>query len=405
MELFGKYENNEEFLKKVSEFLEIFKNKEIIVWGAGKATKTFFDVAKELNIKYIIDSNKNIHGQTLEGFKIMPPEVVKNEDKSNTLIVIMPYCYDKYYMAKELETMGYDETGYCFGYDYILAYSYFKKNKIVLPALDIFITSFCTLKCKNCIAHLPYYKKNKFHHMPFESIKKDIDGVFSFVDYINLLSFSTGEVILHPDFIKIIEYIAANYREKYRVIHFVTNGTVIPDENLLKAFSKYDCYVYISNYTHTIKDRSKIKDLTNAFASHSISYSVFNDFQAGRFETPSWNDLGDISISHGKSEQAKINMYHGCANHTCIVAHEEKIYACGSACWGDYGGVYDASGEGLDYIKYPSNDDEKLNLVRYFLRATQTGYPAICDRCEGVGPLVNKNTVPAGEQLIELASK
>lgn len=401
MELFGKYNDDEEFKQKAIDFLNIFKCKDVIVWGVGKSTKTFLNTGNKLNIKYLVDININLHETYFEGYKIRSPDYIKNEDVDKTIIVIMPYFYDKYFIAQDLESMGYGESSYCFGYDYIIAYSYFNENKVILPTLDIFITSFCTLKCKNCIAHLVYYVQNKNAHIPFDSVKNSIDNIFSVIDYINLLSFSTGEVIMHPDFIKIIEYIATKYINNYRLLHFVTNGTVIPKGNILEILNKYGCHVYISNYSHVIKHRSKIPELIDLFKKNKISFSIFNDFQAGRLKLPCWNDLGNINISHGKSEEEKVNIYHKCTNHTCFVAHENKIYPCGSAPWGAFGGVYEPSPipEDGDYINISSTRKDRLDIIKFFLRATTKGYPAICDRCDGIGPFVNKKTILAGEQL------
>lgn len=396
MELFAKC-SEKEFGNNVNDFLNIFSNKKIIIWGAGKATSTLLNIGIDLDIRYIVDANPELHGNSLEGYPICSTKQIKDEDRERTVIIIMPYSYEKYLIAEDLISMGYNKNAYCFGSDYILAYSFFKKNKVILPSLDLFITSFCNLRCVGCIALLPEYKKNKHTHRSIDYIKKDIDSIFSIVDYIVLISFSTGEVMLHPDFLEIIEYMT-KYSNQYRTIHLVTNGTTIPKQTILDGLSKFGCHIYISNYTHSIQERSKLHQLVDLLEINKISYSIFDDFQSGKFEIPKWNDLGDIRTSHKKSEDEKIELYHKCANHNCIVAYDRKIYACGSAAWGAYGGVYDAD-EG-DYIDINSING-KADIVKFFLRASIKGYPPICDRCDGVGPLVNNKTIPAGIQIKE----
>ncbi len=397
MDLFGKYENDEEFINKAKGFLNEFKNKETVLWGKGRITSTLLKFADNLNIKYIVDNNKDLHGTVFHGYDIVSPENLRNEDKNNTKIIIMPNDCQHRDIAKILANMGFDNNSFCTCRDYLTAHSYFNKNKVVLPNLEFIITSICSLKCKYCIAQIPYFNKNKFYQMPFSTVKENIDRVFNNIDYIGMFQLSTGEVLLHLEADKIIEYISETYRDKYNELTFVTNGTVIPSEKLLQSLKKNIDFIQISNYIHPdIQKQLKVEKLKKLFDNYNIN-CFFSNYATGKLEIR-WNDIGDLSVPKNRSLKENAELYQDCSMQVCKCMFEDKIYPCTVACYASLGGINEPAID-KENINYVSITGKSLDIVKFYLRAAAKDHPHICDYCNGVGTHVNDRLILAGEQL------
>lgn len=397
MDLFGKYETDEKFISKTKGFLDEFKDKEIILWGKGRIIPTLLKFIDNLNIKYIVDSNKNLHGTFFEGYQILSPEVLQNEDKNKVRIIIAPFDCQHGEIAKTLVKFGFDNKSFCVSQDYLIAYNYLNNNKIVLPSLEFIISSVCSLRCKDCIAKIPYFKQNSFQQIPFKDLKTNIDKIFNSIDYVARFQLATGEVLLHKELGMILEYIATNYRHKYDELTFVTNGTVIPGEDLLETISKYVSFIQISPYTHKdVQKLLKVDELIGLFQKYKINY-ISSHYATG-VDEPQWNDIGDLVTPKSRYDKDNINLYHNCSMHICKCMVHDKLFPCTVACYAAYGRINHPSSdkENRDYIRI---NDKNINIVRFYLKAMANDFPSICDYCNGVGPYVNKIMVAAGEQI------
>ena len=76
------------------------------------------------------------------------------------------------------------------------------------------ITSKCTLKCKLCLAYIPYYKNPK--DLSYENAKKILARFFSLVDKIGTFSITGGE-----PFINKISKIRKKIRLHYCYFHIL----------------------------------------------------------------------------------------------------------------------------------------------------------------------------------------
>ena len=71
---------------------------------------------------------------------------------------------------------------------------------------ELTITHRCTLKCKLCGAYSPYYSNPK-PHWSLSQLKLYTDKYFEIVDYVEKMTISGGEPLLHPDLGKLVEYL------------------------------------------------------------------------------------------------------------------------------------------------------------------------------------------------------
>lgn len=120
-------------------------------------------------------------------------------------------------------------------------------GKPVMPTLEYVVTTKCTMNCKHCNTFIPYFTE-KTHAKPvtFEQFKKDIDTLLKAVDYIEYFGFVGGEPMIAKDLPQMIKY--ACTKKQLHHIFLATNGTFLPDENMIKILKNKKVSVQLSDY-------------------------------------------------------------------------------------------------------------------------------------------------------------
>ena len=136
-------------------------------------------------------------------------------ERSSNVCIICLYkertMYDR--CKKEFEEAGMKENDRFFqGEVFRMIYNVYKHEQIKIDRIEIFMTSYCTLKCEKCISYIPFFKHRVV--MPLDSLIKDIDLLFSKVDYVFKLKLLGGEGFLYPDLPTYVDYIYNNYRDR-----------------------------------------------------------------------------------------------------------------------------------------------------------------------------------------------
>lgn len=167
-------------------------------------------------------------------------------------------------------------------------------KKITIPYMDFSITTLCSLSCKDCTEWIPYLKEKKI--FSFDEIKKWLDNLFNNIEYVYFITILGGEPFLNPELYKIVKYLLYLQSVGYiGYIRIVTNGTIVPKDNVIKLLSESDVLVNISGYKNT---GNNIKKLVEIFNQNNVKYFYANDFK--------WTDLGR---PNGKKNYL-MNSYH-----------------------------------------------------------------------------------------------
>lgn len=395
MELTGPCNSDSEFISRMANYVQQFESHcPIVIWGVGKSCKILIDAIKKTHtISFLVDSNEALWGTTYKGYEIKSPQSL-SQRMGKIKVMIMPFGFERYDIADVLMSYGFKDDEFCFGNEYLVAFNYVKNDKVVLQNLGFLITGVCNLRCRDCIAHIPYYRKGTLKYIPLESVKHDIDTTFSVVDFVNLITLSTGEMFLHPHIDLIFEYLTT-YRKRYNIIQTPTNGTILPKQNTLETMHNCGIGVYISDYSNTIGSKSRIPELISLLEQYDVTYETFQTLQGGKSDIPIWSEVGPIGYVRDRSNDETFRIYQSCANRQCQISYGGKMYSCGSAVWAEYGGLYQSDAQS-DFSEIRSG---KVGVLRAWFGATLKGYPEICSRCNGIGPRVNNKVIPAGVQV------
>jgi hypothetical protein len=386
-----------DFEHKLEIFLKEFsQEKEYVLWAVGAGFNDLLSAtAKNLRIKYCVDSDPRLHGSKIRGLDVLPPEQLFEEDKQNTKVIITPAGYTQIQIADQLKSLGYNENSYCYAYDLGMVWNLAMYNKAVLPECSIAITAVCTLKCKNCTEYLPMFSNDKLKHSPFEDVKQNIDLLFSTADRVINLLLGTGEALLHPKIVNILQYIAHNYNKRYGDLIIFTNGTYVPKVEVIDALKETNSIIRVSNYQPIIGNRSKIISVVESFTKAGIPHIIVNQFGSQKDASSLWSDLGSPHESHGKNPHEKSELFKKCGFY-CRFLWDGKIYHCPPIAGTVMGALYSAyPGDYFD-LSGPVN---KYNLIKFYLKHNKNGYISFCDRCDGFGIVTNPKTTLAGVQL------
>lgn len=199
-----------------------------------------------------------------------------------------------------------------------LQFIYF--HKIYIPHLEFVLTTKCTLKCKDCVNHIPFIENKNHQVYQLSDFQKDLDNLLSQVSKLDSLCLLGGEPLLVKNLAEMVDY-AAN-KNKINKLYIVTNGTILLSTNLIKVLKKHHkkIWILLSNYSKNPELKGIIKDeqIIEQLKLNDIQY-LYNPDLTWTKSTPT-QDFKRTAI---ENRQVFLKCLHRCAS---IV--DGKIYVC-----------------------------------------------------------------------------
>ena len=272
---------------------------------------------------------------------------------------------------------------------FLLGWFWQFKKEVHLGRVSTAITERCSLRCKNCITYMPYYKRPI--HYAYKDMCHNMDLLCSLADSIACLNIVGGEPFLSCDLSRYLDYIMSKYKNTIGKTVIITNGTVIPDSKTLYALKRYDVEVRISDYTDAVPYRERLDTLLEKFENSGVNY------QKIRFDE--WLDMGrpDNNISIGETpDEIREHMFR--CNGRCQFLCQGKYYYC-SRQWAAEGAFQYQLEQG-DYLDLSELVQDlssgKERLLSFHVGNLEKGYCQYCHICRGFDSDI---IVKAGEQI------
>lgn len=244
------------------------------------------------------------------------------------------------------------------------------------------ITQRCTLKCKLCLAFMPYYENPV--DMTLSDVEKTLKSYFDIVDYVGIFSVTGGEPLMHKDIAKIMEMVFSYRNQIEDTIDMVTNGTIPIGEDLLQVLqdNKDKARIIVSNYG---KDLSKnIDKVIKALEEWGINYRVQNYAGDDNWLFDGWVDFSDHSLKHDTPEKLRQQALR------CIfrrghyyVINDGELHPCSRSYWRMRTGVIPKNKE--QYIDLLHANEEETEELKERLKSIEN-LEALnsCAYCNGV---------------------
>lgn len=250
-------------------------------------------------------------------------------------------------------------------------------DEIRLNRTVLNISGVCNLKCKHCLAYIPYYKEKWI--MSAEEAEEIIDMYFKVVDCVGTFTITGGEPLLNMETIDILKYVN-KYRDKIeKSIDFVTNGTILIPDNLLKFFSdnRDHARVIVSDYGAELS--KMIPLIEENLKERNITYRI-SKFSGDDLYFDGWIDFSDHSLKWKTKEERDEN------SRKCIhsagkyyVINEGCIHRCSRSFWRMKNGIIPyTKGEYCDLMNPNLSIEEKKDDLLCMLNSVSSTSCAYC---------------------------
>ncbi|SFC94489.1 radical SAM protein [Butyrivibrio sp. YAB3001] len=364
--------------------------KNIIIFGIGRQGKKMFQtLADNFNILAIIDNDEKKIGTIYQDYKIKRLDDVAELIKETKIIVTTSQYYYKD-IRKQLEGKGLVENiDFVMYQQFITEWFYKYQKKIYLLKTDISLTTRCTLNCKNCMQFLPYW--DEVGENSLESIDENLECYFDCVDYLFDLDIVGGEPFLYSKLYDFVELIGRNYRDKIGYVGFITNGTIVPKDEVLELMSKYNFQVSITDYSQNITYKHRIPELIKKLEQYGITYM--------RNINIDWFDFGFPEKKYCYDDKYAVTHMAIC-NSIEHVLDNQRLYYCGLEWSAQKGKLFED--EEKAYIDLQRlrgrTPEERKQILEMILGNIEGGYLEFCKYCGGFG-IDNNNRVNTAEQM------
>lgn len=262
----------------------------------------------------------------------------------------------------------------------------YKHGKLMSHWTDYNVTLRCNLNCKYCLNFNEYLKNPR--DATFEEFKTHFDTVFSKFDYLYSLHISGGEPQLNRLLPEMIRYLKENYGGRIFDFFVITNGTIVPRDELLDAVKALNGHFTIDDYSDTVSN-TRIEEITAKLDAAGIGYD--------RPKGSVWFNLDHENADNSALSETELEAWMDSCNSFCHTFNRGRIYAC---CFQEYAHLAGVVAE-LD----PENDyldiaaASKMEILEFRQGYTKKGYVDFCKHCRGVGEHAKK--VAGGVQIPE----
>ena len=365
------------------------------IFGAGLMGRELLSVFMKYNCTVMfIDNSVDKQRDGIDGTEVITlteyllrrdGQIIIAASKANTVTI-------KQQLEDNLLKHGEDFFLYDEFVDFIFPIiSVYGFNQSYVSLAQITLTERCTLKCKKCAHGCSYVDNASAIDMTLQQVYKSADSFFSKVDFVKEFVLIGGEPLLYRELEIVIEYIGRRYRERISLFVITTNGTIIPNKDILRACQKYNILFRISNYSYQVPRLKKTyQRLMDVLESYSISYVLSE-------EEHEWMDYGFEYVNRNESEDELVKVFDACKT-PCREIRENRFYYCVMArSISDNLGFHVGQDDYLDMDRLNGTDYRK-ELLEFTLGYSDKGYLDMCRHCNGAE--AKNYPIPAAEQVI-----
>ena len=186
------------------------------------------------------------------------------------------------------------------------------KKLLTLNSLDFVITERCSLRCKECSNLMQYYYAPK--NFDVENLKNELDLICNVVDEIYEIRLIGGEPFVNPHWAEIIQYVAK--KENIKRISFYTNGTILPTDSQCETLKAANAWLSISDYNELSRNLIPLKNKLDSYAIPYESKGV-----------PYWTRCSSFA-KHNRTSKELRDVFEKCCARNLATLLRGKLYPC-----------------------------------------------------------------------------
>lgn len=384
-----------EFDQRAEAYIKAFQEsgEKIYVFGAGYLGNEVKSVVERLGcFAGYIDNNIQKQNTGADGIGVMSLEQYMCLEKKGFVVIAVDKKYVSEIAKQLVDKKLAIEKNYFVWDDFLrrtfpilMAYYY---DLSYVELVQISVTERCSLRCRKC-AHACCYVSRDAEDMTIEEVYHSADMFFSKVDLCREFVLIGGEPLLYSKLTEAVIYIGEHYRKK--MVHFciTTNGTILPNRELLIACEKYNVLFRISNYSKQLPYLAeKYERLTEMLAENGITY-MLGDAEEN------WMDYGFESVNRKADEIVLQKVFNQCQT-PCREIRGSRYYFCVMArSVSENMGFNEGKEDFLDLEELQG--DYKKSFMEFELGYSKKGYLDMCRHCNGAE--AKRHQITAAEQV------
>lgn len=380
------------WLNRAHEFEHIrsaVENDNIYIFGAGEYGAYLYKYINTEKVLGFVDNSKEKQRAGYLGQKVFALDEICQATQENLFVIAVSVCSKAFKdMQQQLLDSGIKRNQIVAYELYLHLYFYYIKKATLIHHVNVSITQKCTLNCKDCSIMTTYLPEKVNYEL--ESLKRDVDVFFGHVDYVGKFGIVGGEPFLYPNLEEYLTHLAQYRSRILYMLEIVTNGTIIPKDNVLRLCKEHNIIISISDYTVTLPHlKEKIEKLVNKLEEYRISYVVNSAEQ--------WMDFGYGHVNKADvSDKQMIEFFDRC-HMTCRLLRDEKLYYCANSAFAIDAGLNSRDLENeLDLQTI--NGKNRMEAIEFDEGYSQRGYLNMCRHCNGMDGL-NDHFIEVARQI------
>lgn len=369
------------------------KNMMVYIYGAGEnGTNLFYKLGFADCVAGFIDNDSKYKNQMYLGKPVLSIIDFLEKKPMDVIIVVTNTSFVGQFMLNQLRQIGYQEginlfEVRAFERYYLPIFAMYSWDKLYYSSISITTTFRCNLKCKACLAFVPYNKNPQDEDI--NNIKESLDLFFKSVDFVDFIDIAGGEPLLYPYLLELLIHIGENYREKINKIFITTNGTIIPSNEICDLVKKYDYTIKIDDYSLTIGKRSKIEEIEVKLKNKEVNYLIFR--------VDNWIDLDIKNTDNAHMSETELENYFIACQQEWPELFDKKLFYCDYSTYAARAGMielYDDEAFDLEKVTY----EKRMELFEYGRGYSEKGYVEMCKRCAGYHGINMSSVEAAGQE-------
>lgn len=363
---------------KGHEYDEVYRcisvKKGFYLFGCGDYGKQFLkSFQNEVSVIGYIDNHTAKQKELIYGKKCIGLQDLDLKEDEGIILTISQIGRTE--VIEQLEQQGYQKNVEFFLIeDFISVYYLYRYGKVYFLNISFLPSTVCNLKCRYCLNFNPFAKE--FYVRDWEALKADVDLFFANVDYIMLFHVSGGEPMLYRYTADLIEYIDENYGDRIGTLRTVTNGTVVPPEEMFAKLRKCRVEVTVDDYREAVPQyNAQFDELIRKLDEYQIPYYIN--------KADSWVDLAPEKTDYSAMPEEWLIQHRSRCGQTWQELRDGKLYSCNYAAYAAVAGIAGEQDSEECYDLRRHTTDKKKELIEFRLGYTEKGYTNFCKRCRG----------------------
>ena len=371
---------------------QIREKKSFDLFGAGDYGRQLLNVLdKEIEIKGFIDNDFLKQGSMIQGKKCYSLEQITLSADEGIVVTMSQIA--RVEPIEQLKKYGYTKNvDFFIIEEFLSVYHVYKNNQVYFSSISFLPSTACNLNCRNCLNFNPFAKQ--FYVREWEDLVKDVDLFFSCVDRIMLFHISGGEPMIYKHTADLVTYIDKNYGDRIDTLRMVTNGTIVPRDEMLQKLAKCRLEITVDDYREAVPQfADRFDQLTRKLDEYHIKYYIN--------KADSWIDLAPERTDYSHWSEEQLEKHRESCSQSWQELRDGKLYSCNYAAYATVAGI--AGEQDLEEV-YDLTDfvvEKKKELVEFRLGYTTKGYTNFCKKCRGFTPKNSEKMEPAAQAGVQ----